>query len=472
MKGLEITEIQLNHLKIDNWTLRIDSEYFKKEYLLNLETLKRNGFIKLKQEIINLTGGATPLGANYANYGIPFLRVQNVMQNYFNLNDVVYLSQKQDNEIKRSRLKLKDVLLTITGVSYGKSATVNSALVNANINQHSVKITLKETLNPYFLSTFLNSRFGKLQSDKNVVGVTRPALDYKVIRNFIIPKMEYALQLEIENVILKSEAKLENSKELYKQAEELLLDELGLTNFEPSKESVNIKSFSESFGTSGRLDSEFYLPKYEEIESKVCFEKKGVTQIKNQFKHIKNNSKKELINYFYLEIGDVSVSDGTYELNKFLNKDELPANAKIVVKKGDLLVSKVRPNRGAVTIIKDEKENLIVSGAFTVLRKNTNSFLTPEILKLLLRTNIFKEWLLKFNVGSSYPVVKDADILNLPVPRFPESFVEILTKEVKNAEKLKKQSENLLEVAKRAVEIAIEEDEETALKFIEENQNV
>ena len=81
-------------------------------------------------------------------------------------------------------MKYKDVLLTITGVSYGKSATVSKVIEGSNINQHSVKITLNEKINPYFLSTFFNSKIGKLQSDKNIVGVTRPALDYQVIKNF------------------------------------------------------------------------------------------------------------------------------------------------------------------------------------------------------------------------------------------------------------------------------------------------
>lgn len=201
MEGLEAVELLKSEVLIDNETFRFDSEYFKKEYLANIKTLINNSGFYLKECIKLITGGATPLGANYENSGIPFLRVQNIMQNYFNLNDVVYLNKMQDEEIKRSRLKYKDVLLTITG-SYGKSATVNKELINSNINQHSVKITLKEnSINPYFLSTFLNSKYGKLQSDKNIVGVTRPALDYNVIRNFIIPKIDIAFQNKIEKTI-------------------------------------------------------------------------------------------------------------------------------------------------------------------------------------------------------------------------------------------------------------------------------
>ena len=40
---------------------------------------------------------------------------------------------------------------------------------------------------------------------------------------------------------------------------------------------------------------------------------------------------------------------------------------------------------------------------------------------------------------------------------------------VEESFKLKKQSEHLLEVAKSAVEMAIEQDEATAIKFIQDN---
>jgi hypothetical protein len=70
---------------MDNHTLRIDSEYLQKKYLQNIENLKKhtNGYSRLNEHIKHLTGGATPLGAEYQDKGIMFLRVQNIMQNYF-----------------------------------------------------------------------------------------------------------------------------------------------------------------------------------------------------------------------------------------------------------------------------------------------------------------------------------------------------------------------------------------------------
>lgn len=468
LEGLEISVLNLSEVTNENHSFRFDSEYVKKEYLQNIEELLSKKHYKLNSHIKHMSGGATPLGAEYQDSGIPFLRVQNIMQNHFNLSDVVYISDKQDEEIKRSRLKLNDVLLTITGVSYGKSATVNKELVNSNINQHSVKISLKDNLNPYFLSTFLNCSYGKTQSDKNIVGVTRPALDYTVIKNFIIPNLDLTFQNEIEKLIVKSENKTTESKNLYTQAENLLLQEIGLQDFTPSQEAVNIKSYSESFNVSGRLDAEYYQPKYEQYENLVTGQKH--TFIKDEYLHIVKKSKKDKTGYNYIEIGDINVGDGSNSSNYVLTEG-LPANAKTLIKKGDILISNVRPYRGAVTIINSEEKDLIVSGAFTVLRKNPNSIYNNQVLQVLLRSSVYKDWLLKFNVGTSYPVIKDDDVLNLPIPFIGEQKQEKIAELIEESFSLKKQSEHLLEVAKKAVEIAIEENEEVALKFIHSNQN-
>lgn len=285
LEGLEATELKYSEVQNENSTFRIDSEYFKKQFLKNIKQLKsiKSGFERLSFYIREITGGATPLGADYPKTGIPFIRVQNIMPNYFNLNDLVYITKEDDKKLSRSRLKRDDVLLTITGVSYGKSAVVDSRLANANINQHSVRIELKKgSLNPYFLSTLLNAKFGKLQSDQNIVGITRPALDYQAIKKFIIPKLSDIFQKKIELTISTSKKISDESETCYSQAEQTLLQALGLTDIAGLTDSggqvvQSAKSFRESFGASGRLDAEYYQPKFEKLESVA---RKNATYIK------------------------------------------------------------------------------------------------------------------------------------------------------------------------------------------------
>lgn len=138
----------INSYELEGAT-RIDAEYYQPKYLKDENVIKsfpdKFSFLKdlLKREN-SISGGATPLGANYLNRGIPFLRVQNIMPNYLDFSDIVYIDKKiHDNLLKRSQVKNGDVLLTITGVSYGKSC-VYSNNEEANINQHSVLIRLNK----------------------------------------------------------------------------------------------------------------------------------------------------------------------------------------------------------------------------------------------------------------------------------------------------------------------------------------
>ena len=81
-----------------------EDELFKKETINTAAAAKslltEDAKTELKEAIVQLTGGATPLGAEYQISGTPFLRVQNIMQNYFSLNDVVYISKNQNKSAR------------------------------------------------------------------------------------------------------------------------------------------------------------------------------------------------------------------------------------------------------------------------------------------------------------------------------------------------------------------------------------
>ena len=64
-------------------------------------------------------------------------------------------------------------------------------------------------------------------------------------------------------------------------------------------------------------------------------------------------------------------------------------------------------------------------------------------------------------------MIIDDDILNLPVPLLPEETQTEIQQKVIESFKLRKQSKHLLECAKRAVEMAIEQDESKAMEWLE-----
>jgi type I restriction enzyme M protein len=466
LDGLEAVEMKFSEVLNGNDSFRFDSEFFKKEYLCNIKKLisSKSGFSLLQEHIEHLSGGATPLGAEYQEDGISFLRVQNIMRNFFNLTDMVYISDVQNTEIKRSQLKKRDVLLTITGVSYGKSAVVTDTLVGANINQHSVKITLNG-LNPYFLSTFLNSINGKLQTDKYVVGVTRPALDYDSIKKIIIPNFSTVFQLKIERLISVFEDIDSGCEKLYTKAETLLLETLGIADFSPSVESVNIKSFKDSFGTTGRLDAEYYQPKYEQLE-KIIAQNHVLDSLGNLLTLNRRGSQPNyaeqglpVINSKHVREGEVVLSDNRYAV--LAEKENT-----LIIQKNDVLVN----GTGVGTIGRAapylHDEPALPDNHVTILRTDK---INPIFLSVYLNSIAGKYQVDKYFKGSSGQIELYPDDINcFYVPLVDDAIQTQIADLVQQSFALKKESEQLLEKAKQAVELAIEQGEEVAMGYLGE----
>ncbi|EAJ9488446.1 TPA: restriction endonuclease subunit S [Campylobacter jejuni] len=463
---LEVSVLKLSEAQKDNESKRIDSEYFKKEYLENEAIIKiKDNYAFLENFIVKMTGGATPLGADYPDKGIPFLRVQNIMQNYFNVEDIVYISQQDDEYLKRSRLKFNDVLLTITGISYGKSAVVERDLVGANINQHSVKIEVKN-INPYFLSTFLNSKFGKLQSDKKITGVTRPALDYQSIKKFLIPIFPIEFQLEIQNLVKDSHKALEESKELYKKAEETLYLELGLdpknplqslldskTNNTTKSLNISIRTLKESFLKTGRLDSEYYQSKYEDIEKFIKSYPNGY----DSFSSIINNkdtnfTPKNNENYSYIELANIGNNGNISEPISDLGKN-LPTRARRIVSKGDVIISSIEGSLSSCALITQEFDKHLVSTGFFVLN---SKLLNGETLLVMFKSQIFQEYLKKFPSGTILCAINKEELSKILIPTIDPTTQEKIAKYIQESFNLRKKSKQLLDNAKIKVEEQIQ----------------
>ncbi|EEP3489547.1 restriction endonuclease subunit S [Campylobacter coli] len=463
---LEVSVLKLSEAQKDNESKRIDSEYFKKEYLENEAIIKiKDNYAFLENFIVKMTGGATPLGADYPDKGIPFLRVQNIMQNYFNVEDIVYISQQDDEYLKRSRLKFNDVLLTITGISYGKSAVVERDLVGANINQHSVKIEVKN-INPYFLSTFLNSKFGKLQSDKKITGVTRPALDYQSIKKFLIPIFPMEFQLEIQNLVKDSHKALEESKELYKKAEETLYLELGLdpknplqslldskTNNPTKSLNISIHTLKESFLKTGRLDSEYYQSKYEDIEKFIKSYPNGYDSFSNIINNKDTNfTPKNNENYSYIELANIGNNGNISEPISDLGKN-LPTRARRIVSKGDVIISSIEGSLSSCALITQEFDKHLVSTGFFVLN---SKLLNGETLLVMFKSQIFQEYLKKFPSGTILCAINKEELSKILIPKIDPTTQEKIAKYIQESFNLRKKSKQLLDNAKIKVEEQIQ----------------
>lgn len=174
----------------ENGELRSTKKHIFKDSLLG-KIPEEWDVVKIKDLIVYMGSGITPRGGEsvYQSSGIMFLRSQNILWGEFDLSDVAYISDEINVKMKRSQLKVNDVLLNITGASIGRSHFVDASLPEANVNQHvcAIRIKTPTEAKAVFLSNYLNSSFGQIQIKKLLGGSNREGLNYSQIKEIAVP---------------------------------------------------------------------------------------------------------------------------------------------------------------------------------------------------------------------------------------------------------------------------------------------
>ncbi|MFH1856084.1 MAG: restriction endonuclease subunit S [Candidatus Omnitrophota bacterium] len=139
----------------------------------------------------------------------------------------------------------------------------------------------------------------------------------------------------------------------------------------------------------------------------------------------------------YVEIGDIDVFTKQY-----LVKDKPVVNGALLAKKNHVLISKVRPTRGAVTILND---NYCVSNAFVVLE--ARKIILPKYLFYSIAYNDrFYKYLGRLEKGTSYPSCRTSDILSYEIPIKPKPEQEKIISKLDYSDNLRQKRKEQLAI--------------------------
>lgn len=391
----------------------------------------------------------------------------NEINNMFCQRNILKYAELSTDEIALYKLKDRDILFNRTNSQplVGRTGIFRKFSEEDMVfASYLVRVNPDPTIiTPECLTAFLNTKYGALDVKRRArISIGQSNVNAEELKRVEVPLLCNKLQTQITFLFDKAFHLIQASETKYHQSQTLLLSEFGLANWLPKHQLAFVKNYSDT-EQAERIDAEYYQPKYEEVEESIKSYANGYTFIKDEFKQNKSTFKiddKKL--YSYVEIGSVNVTNGEIIANKVLGGD-LPANAKRILKKGDVVISKVRTYRGAITIV--DENGYVGSSAFCALEENGG--INKETLLAFLHSKPLLAWSLKPNTGTSYPVIVDDDILNLPIPILPEEKQIQIQRKVVESFNSRNQSKHLLECAKRAVEIAIEQDEQTAIDYLE-----
>lgn len=135
----------------------------------------------------------------------------------------------------------------------------------------------------------------------------------------------------------------------------------------------------------------------------------------------------------YIDISNVDKDGKVAEIVTYKFKDA-PSRAKRIVHEGDVIVSTVRTYLKAITQIKGDTNNLIVSTGFIVLRPKNK--ILSDYLNYAVRANYFIETVCSNSYGVSYPAINASDLVQIkiaiPDTNEQRQIVEFLDNELKN----------------------------------------
>ena len=456
----------IDYRSLEPISLRLDAEYYRPIFLDIEAKIKRRPW----DYLANLSESIKSFGAyslcnqvEYLDKGIPFLRCKDIKNGLIDLSDVLFIDDDTNQLLWKSEVKPKTVLFTMSG-TVGNSAIATEELkFPINSNQDIAKIVTNEKLNPYYFSIFLQSDYGKKQILRLPIGSVQQHIFLWQLERLIIPLYSIAFQTLIERVFKLSLNSQTKAMAAYSQAQTLLLSELGLLDWKPKHRLSFVKNYSDT-QQAERFDAEYFQPKYDDIVAAIKNYTDGWDTTENTL-NIKdsNFSPKHNVEYKYIELANIG-SNG--EITGFTEAEgqDLPTRARRKVSKNDVIVSSIEGSLSSCALIPDEYNGALCSTGFYIV---DSTKINPQTLLVLLKSPIGQEQLKKGCSGTILTAINKDEIGKIVLPIVDSGIQHQIKQKITESFNLRKQSKHLLECAKKAVEMAIEKDEETAMRWLD-----
>jgi len=458
LEGLEVSEVFTTEFFKDNADFRLDAEYFSKKNIELNRQLEKIGYKTIEDFSFVTDGIHTSI--DYAEEShIKLVSATSPRENYFDFSRNVFISEESHRQNPRTALKAGDIIISTVG-TIGNCAVVKPSDLPANSDRHVGIIRIKDkNFLPNYVSTFLLSKYGRFQTLKESTGNVQLNLFIYKIRTLKIASLKIDFQERVDKFIKSAHSKREQSQSLYHQAEGLLLETIGLKDFKPSEKGINVKTFKKSFLTTGRLDAEYYQPKYEEVEKII--KKTGFVYLEDICSAINYGSvptspyteNNEGIPYIKgLNLKSTFIIKD--KLDYIVNTEKLPK--KVFTKEGDIIISQMGTVGDVGIVTRNEAGWIFASFTIRVRLKKDCGYL-PRFIGLYIQ-NIAKNYYLKQNIAQA-SVRQNTDLPTIKRMYIPKVDIDIQKQIVDLIEKsfsLREKSDQLLEEAKEMVEREIE----------------
>ena len=458
MEGLETQEKSLSEV-LNNNDFRIDSSFYTKEPKKNPNLI----YAKIGEHLI-LSQYGISIEMNTDSIGYPIYRMNEIHDMLCDL-DVDKCADITETEYNKFALKDGDVLFNRTN-SFEWVGRTGIYYQNDDIQRtfasYLVRLNPKESILPEYLCAYLNCKYGKWDIKRRArQSINQTNVNPEEVKEIEIPILNIDLQQKIQDCFTRANSLRVLSKTTYSEAELILHEELDIDLSVMVSTTVTQKRFSD-FVNSGRLDAEYYRPKYDDLFSRLSkFETKRLGEIVRIRKSIEPGSDAyQNKGIPFMRVSNLS-KFGFSDTEIHLSPDEYRDSVR--PKQNTILLSK----DGSVGIAYKVEQDLdvITSGAILHLAIPDDEFM-PDYLTLVLNSVIVGMQAERDAGGSIIQHWKPSEIENVIIPKLSQEFQQEITNKVRESFALRDESKRLLNLAKTAIEIAIEQGENAAMNLL------
>lgn len=316
-----------------------------------------------------------------------------------------------------------------------------------------------------YLAAFLNTQYGIQEIRRRArQSINQTNVNPEEVKAIEIPLLKREFQENARRCYEKAHQLRKDASKKYDEAEAFFARKMDMDYFKLKDYSNAIKLLSASFKTFGRLDAEYYQPKYEAIVKKLNT-RETVLSLCNL--HDKNYNPDAKQTYQYIELADVGQSGDISDVDIQYGSD-LPTRARRIVKSGQVIVPSVEGSLQSCALITDEYDGVLCSTGFYVLDSDC---INSETLLVLFKSEPIQALMKQRCSGTILTAISKDELLSMPLPMIDDDIQEEIAAKVQESFALRKQSKQLLEYAKQAVEMAIEQGEDVAMEWLKDKVN-
>jgi hypothetical protein len=183
----------------------------------------------------------------------------------------------------------------------------------------------------------------------------------------------------------------------------------------------NLQKFQEIFEIwsdeiVGRINPHFYRPTYKAIQHAIQSKNNFALGDLIEFSNELWDQKSIFTDTFpYIEISAIDLKTGDVSEVQHVPLADAPSRAKMIVRRGDIIVSTTRPHRGAIAAIGEDLDGSIASTGFAVLRSLKTNIVSKEFLFVVLRSVLSLQQMEQRATGGNYPAITPEDLKQIKI---------------------------------------------------------